>query len=288
MVNVENLTFSYSRRRTPVLEDFSLKLSSGGIYGLLGKNGAGKSTLLYLMCGLLTPSKGCVTIDGVDARLRRPSTLEKVFIVPEEFDLPSIPLSRYVELNAGFYPNFSVEDLQRHLSTMEMDRDLDLGKLSMGQKKKAFMCFALACNTPLLLMDEPTNGLDIPSKSAFRRFIVSAVDDSRTIIISTHQVRDIDKVLDHVILMDNHRVMLDSSVADITRRLMFETTADMAQVAVADFSRKALGGFEIVRENVYGEDSDLNLETLFDFALADEKKLREIFSKPIKDLQDYE
>ncbi len=282
MVKIEHLTFSYRRKQTPVLDDFTLEIAGGGIYGLLGKNGTGKSTLLYLISGLLTPNKGEVMIDGVNSRKRLPSTLEKIFIVPEEFDLPSLPLSRYVEINAPFYPNFSADDLKRHLQTMGMSADINLGQLSMGQKKKAFMCFALACNTPLLLMDEPTNGLDIPSKSAFRRFIASAVDESRTVVISTHQVKDIEHLLDHVILIDNHQVLLNSSVAEITRRLYFGVTDNAAEAAEARFGRKSLGGFEIITDNPYGEDSDINLELLFDFALTDNERLHNLFANPLK------
>ncbi|MDE6484153.1 MAG: ATP-binding cassette domain-containing protein, partial [Duncaniella sp.] len=206
-------------------------------------------------------------VEGENVTRREPSTLEKIFIVPEEFDLPKVTFQRYVELNAGFYPRFSVDDLKRHLSTMELDYDVNLGALSMGQKKKALMCFALACNTQVLLMDEPTNGLDIPSKSAFRRFVVSGDIDDRVILISTHQVKDIDKVLDHVIVMDKGKILMNRSVADITSRLEFVTTPDGGALNGALYSRRGLGGYEVVRRNTDGECSELNLETLFDLAV---------------------
>ncbi|MDE6416920.1 MAG: ATP-binding cassette domain-containing protein [Duncaniella sp.] len=266
MVKVDNLSFRYSRRQKSGISDLSLELEAGNIYGLLGMNGAGKSTLLYLLAGLLRPDSGRVSVEGEIVARRDPSTLEKIFIVPEEFDLPDVTFQRYVELNAGFYPRFSVEDLKRHLSTMELDYDVNLGALSMGQKKKALMCFALACNTQVLLMDEPTNGLDIPSKSAFRRFVVSGNIDDRVILISTHQVKDIDKVLDHVIVMDNGRILMNRSVAEITSRLEFVTTPDASALESALYSRRGLGGYDLVRRNTGGEYSELNLETLFDFA----------------------
>ncbi|MDE6581614.1 MAG: ATP-binding cassette domain-containing protein [Duncaniella sp.] len=267
MVKVDNLSFRYSRRQRSGISDLSLELEAGNIYGLLGMNGAGKSTLLYLLAGLLRPDSGRVSVEGEIVARRDPSTLEKIFIVPEEFDLPDVTFQRYVELNAGFYPRFSVEDLKRHLSTMELDYDVNLGALSMGQKKKALMCFALACNTQVLLMDEPTNGLDIPSKSAFRRFVVSGNIDDRVILISTHQVKDIDKVLDHVIVMDNGKILMNRSVAEITSRLEFVTTPDASALESALYSRRGLGGYDLVRRNTAGEYSELNLETLFDFAI---------------------
>ena len=168
MIEVKNLFFSYGKRKQKVFDDFSLALDKGSVYGLLGKNGTGKSTLLYLMTGLLRPQAGRVLYKGVDVSMRYPLTLQDMFLVPEEFELPPVSLVSYIELNSSFYPRFSKEDMIKYLHYFEMDMDINLGSLSMGQKKKVFMSFALATNTSLLLMDEPTNGLDIPGKSQFR------------------------------------------------------------------------------------------------------------------------
>ncbi|MBP5377229.1 MAG: ATP-binding cassette domain-containing protein, partial [Bacteroidaceae bacterium] len=171
MIELKNVSFKYPGQRSLVFDDFSLTLSENNIYGLLGKNGTGKSTLLYLLSGLLRAQKGSVSFDGVESRLRRPETLREIFIVPEEFDLPKISLEKYVKINRPFYPNFSQEVLETCLKEFELPTNLKLNALSMGQKKKVFMSFALATGTKLLLMDEPTNGLDIPSKSMFRKVI---------------------------------------------------------------------------------------------------------------------
>ena len=219
MIEVENLSFSYGRRKSKVLEDFSMKLDKGSVYGLLGKNGTGKSTLLYLMAGLLRPQTGNVLYKGVDVKKRYPDTLQDMFLVPEEFALPNVSLKQYVKLNAPFYPNFSDELLNACLCDFDMNEDIHLGELSMGQKKKAFMCFALATNTSLLMMDEPTNGLDIPSKSQFRKVIASGMSDDKAVIISTHQVRDIDSLLDHVLIMDGTKLLLNESVSTICEKL---------------------------------------------------------------------
>lgn len=278
MLKVENLTFSYRRNSRAVLDGFSLDVKAGGVYGLLGRNGAGKSTLLYLIAGLLTPKSGRVLFRDTDTRLRLPSTLSDVFILPEEFTLPRIPLRDYLRANAPFYPRFSEEDLRRHLSIFDMDPELNLGALSMGQKKKAFMSFALACNTSLLLMDEPTNGLDIPGKSAFRRFIASNMTDERTIIISTHQVRDIDRLLDHVIIMDNSRVLLNRRVDAITSRLKFMVTDSRELIESALYKQPSLEGTNIVIANEDGEDTELNLESLFELALARPELIENMFN----------
>ena len=268
MLKLEKLTFSYPRRHEPVVDDFSLDLGEGGIYGLLGPNGAGKSTLLYLISGLLTPKSGRVTIKGIDSSRRLPETLSDIFIVPEELTLPAVRLDAYVKMNAPFYPRFSHEDLQRHLSTFEVNdiARYKLSSLSMGQKKKIFMCFALACNTSLLLMDEPTNGLDIPGKAAFRRFIASSASDDRIIVISTHQVRDIDRILDHVIIMNNRSLLLNETINAITDRLAFLNTSDRELIDRALVAQPGIGNAQIIVPNDGSYDTEVNLETLFELA----------------------
>ena len=268
MLQVENISFSYRKGRKEVLSDFSLSLEAGRVYGLLGKNGAGKSTLLYLMSGLLAPKRGRVMYHDTDMRRRLPVTLQDMFLVPEEFELPPISLVSYIELNSKFYPRFSKEDMVKYLHFFEMDMDADLGALSMGQKKKIFMSFALATNTSLLLMDEPTNGLDIPGKSQFRKFMASGMTDDKTIVISTHQIRDIDKMLDSVMIMDESRVLLNESVMRICEKLCFKESDDRSLIDQALYAVPSLQGNSLLLLNEYGEDSDINLELLFNATLA--------------------
>ncbi|WP_294590455.1 ATP-binding cassette domain-containing protein [uncultured Bacteroides sp.] len=277
MLQVENISFSYRRGKKEVLSDFSLSLEKGRVYGLLGKNGAGKSTLLYLMSGLLTSKHGRVMYNDIDVRRRLPATLQDMFLVPEEFELPPISLVSYIELNSPFYPRFSKEDMVKYLHYFEMDLDADLKALSMGQKKKIFMSFALATNTSLLLMDEPTNGLDIPGKSQFRKFIASGMSDDKTIVISTHQVRDIDKVLDHVLIMDNSHVLLDQSITGICDKLLFVESDDRELAKTALYTLPSVQGNLLLLPNTENEESEINLELLFGATLATPDKIAELF-----------
>lgn len=277
MITVENLSFLYRKSKRAVLHDFSLSLEKGRVYGLLGKNGAGKSTLLYLMSGLLTPKSGKVVYHDVDVRRRLPITLQDMFLVPEEFDLPPVSLISYIELNSPFYPRFSKEDMVKYLHYFEMDINIDLGALSMGQKKKVFMSFALATNTSLLLMDEPTNGLDIPGKSQFRKFIASGMTDDKTILISTHQVRDIDKVLDHVLIMDNSRVLLNESTMSICDKLFFTESENRELLQSSLFSTPSIQGNFLLLPNESGEDSEISLELLFNATLAVPERISALF-----------
>lgn len=211
MLEISNISFQYGNG-PKVLDNFSLTLNEGGVYGLLGKNGTGKSTLLYLIMGLLRPKQGTVCYNGSPTFLRRPEALEDMFIVPEEYNLPALPLQKYIETIKPFYPRFDEELLHRCLDMFEMPADVNLGALSMGQKKKVYMCVALATRTRLLLMDEPTNGLDIPSKSQFRKVIAGSMDPEQIIVISTHQVRDVELLLDHVTMIENNRVLLNAKM----------------------------------------------------------------------------
>jgi len=279
MIEVENLSFSYGRRKSKVLEDFSMKLDKGSVYGLLGKNGTGKSTLLYLMAGLLRPQTGNVLYKGVDVKKRYPDTLQDMFLVPEEFALPNVSLKQYVKLNAPFYPNFSDELLNTCLRDFDMNEDIHLGELSMGQKKKAFMCFALATNTSLLMMDEPTNGLDIPSKSQFRKVIASGMSDDKAVIISTHQVRDIDSLLDHVLIMDGSKLLLNESVSTICEKLYFAEQGMNEPTEGALYVQPSVQGHSVILPNKYGEDSKLNLEVLFNAMLAERERMQQMFNR---------
>lgn len=277
MIKVENLSFTYPKSKYMVLHDFSFSLEAGRVYGLLGRNGAGKSTLLYLMTGLLTPKKGKIMYHDINVRSRLPMTLQDMFLVPEEFELPSISLKKYIDLNAPFYPNFSKEDMYKYLHCFEMDMDVNLGALSMGQKKKVFMSFALATNTSLLLMDEPTNGLDIPGKSQFRKFMASGMTDNKTIVISTHQIRDIDKMLDSVMIMDESRVLLNESTVHICEKLCFKESDDRSLIDKALFAVPSLHGNSLLLLNEHNEDSDINIELLFNAILAQPQKIANLF-----------
>ena len=204
MISIQDIKFGYNSYQA-VLDGFSLQFDKGGIY---------KSTLLYLMMGLLRPQKGIVTIDGISASLRRPEVLSEMFLVPEEYDLPAISLSAYVRAINPFYPRFSEELLQKSLDSFEMSSDINLGQLSMGQKKKVYMSIALAANTRYLLMDEPTNGLDILSKSQFRKAVIEGMTEDKAIIISTHQVHDVELLLDHVCIIERNKVLLNEPLVE--------------------------------------------------------------------------
>ena len=277
MFTIKNLSFSYNKRAGDLLHDFSLELNAGNVYGLLGKNGAGKSTLIYLMTGLLTPKTGEVTLDGMNVRERLPKTVSEIFLVPEEFELPNITLKKYVSINAPLYPNFSMEGMDRYLDIFEMSecKDTKLHTLSMGQQKKVFMAFAFATNTRVLIMDEPTNGLDIPSKSQFRKLISTGMTDEKMILISTHQVRDISDILDHVTIIDQSKVLLNTSFADVMSRLAFRPMREGDQPI---FVQQSAMGSLVAVPICDGEETKVDLEMLFNATLQNPEAINQLFT----------
>lgn len=277
MFALNNLSFSYKKRGGELFHDLSLELTAGNIYGLLGKNGAGKSTLINLMCGLLTPMSGEVTLDGVNVRERLPKTMSDIFLIPEEIELSNLTLKRYVSINAPFYPNFSMDDLQRYLDIFEMGGNMDvkLHSLSMGQKKKVFLAFAFATNTRVLIMDEPTNGLDIPSKSQFRKLVATGMTDDKMMLISTHQVRDISEILDHVTILDQSKVLLNAPIADVMSRLAFRPMQEGDQPL---FVQPSVMGSLVVVPARPDEETAVDLEMLFNATLQNPDAINQLFN----------
>ena len=271
MITLTDVSYRYSGSKRDSIADFSMDLSSGKIVGLLGANGAGKSTLLYLISGLLRPTAGTVNVNGFDPWDRDPDFLSQVFLVPEEINVPAIALEAYVKAYSPFYPNFSEESLHEALSHFNLSPDIHLGALSMGQRKKAFLAFALACHTPVLLMDEPTNGLDIPGKSEFRKAVVKTMNDERTIIISTHQVRDLDQLLDHVTIMDNNGIQLDESVSALQEKFVFGLSPMLPETGVI-WSEQIMGGYAYMKMCTPDQpETEVNLEALFNYIYSKNK-----------------
>ncbi len=278
MIEVKNLSFGYTKKK-PLYKDLNLKLPVGSIYGLLGKNGAGKSTLLKNFTGLLFPTQGELMVNGFIPKKRLPSFLQTIYFIPEEVYVPSLTINGYKKLFAPFYPLFNEEQFYNYLDLLDVQDKGKLKTFSFGQQKKFIIAFALACNTKILLLDEPTNGLDIPSKIKFRKLIASVFTEDKMIFISTHQIRDLDNLIDHVIIVDNGELLLQASTAEITQKLSFKIVDTIADENEILYSEPSLKGNAVVVENTTGEDSKINLEYLFNAITGNPAKAKSIFHK---------
>lgn len=275
MINIQNLHFSY--RKKMVFDALSLEFHPGHVYGLLGRNGTGKSTLLKNIAGLLYPRKGSITVNGNTPVHREPKFLQDIFMVPEEFYLPNIPISQFLKFHAPFYTRFNYDQFNKYIKGFDIPWESTLQNMSYGQKKKVLISFALATNAKFLLMDEPTNGLDIISKSQFRKVLAEALDDERCIIISTHQVKDLENLIDRITIIDDGKILFDQNVEDISRRLSFRLSYDDAEVREAFYSESSLRGNVIVAKNDTGDESKIDLELLYKAIVTNGDRLKAAF-----------
>ncbi len=275
MVAIRKLSFGY--RREKLFSGLDLQLTPGHIHGLLGKNGVGKTTLLKLISGLRYPQGGeCLVWDYVPQK-RMPGMLEDLYFIPEEFFVPTLTIKSYEKIYAPLYPRFDGVALAEYEKEFDLDVDKKLTEFSYGQKKKFLLAFGLATNCRLFLLDEPTNGLDIPSKSQFRRVLASALTDDRIIIISTHQVRDMENLIDDIIILEDGKIVFNQYMHDISRHLSFQIDHELPEAEEAIYAEKVLGGHMVVKENRSGEESKIELETLFNAVIANRDKINGLF-----------
>ena len=275
MIEIKNLDFSY--KKTPVFNNINLSFPQGAIYGLLGENGVGKTTLLKIICGLQRPVSGTSTVDGLTSHDRLPEMLQRIVFLPDEVTLPdNATPQKYVNELAPFYPTFSQGTFLHLMQELEVDPARKFKEMSFGQQKKSLIAASLALGTDYILLDEPTNGLDIPSKAQFRSILSKIADEGKTIIISTHQVKDVENLIDPIVILSHNAVLLDASVQKITERLFFEYGGAERQNAL--YSELLPGGYMNVVANESGEESQLNIEALFNAVLRNKEKIKELFA----------
>lgn len=277
MIRLNQVSFGYTRRQL-LFENLDLHLEPGHIYGLLGKNGAGKSSLLRNMTGLLFPLAGHIEVAGYEPRKRQPAFLQDVFFIPEEIHLPAVTIDKYLSLMAPFYPKFDEAQFRSQIAELDIPIANKLTGMSYGQKKKVLIAFALATNTRVLIMDEPTNGLDIPSKSQFRRLVSNALDRDRLILISTHQVRDLDNLIDAIVILEDSKIMIKHSLDTVAERLCFRELPSIELDERVLYAEPSLRGYRAVFENSTQEESRVDLEHLFNAVLENPGRISKIFA----------
>lgn len=273
MIEIKDLAFSYGSSN--VLRNITMKLETGKIYGLLGENGVGKTTLLTLLCGLKKLQTGSIDIDGYNPYERNPLFLEELFYLPDEVAPVNDRAIRWARETGKFWPEFNLDKFDSLMSLFEVESSLKMTKMSAGMLKKTYICFALACGTRYLFMDEPTNGLDIPSKAQFRSALLKFTREDSTIIISTHQVRDLENVIDPIIILDTRDVLLNASIEEISSALYFDYSQTLHPDSL--YSEQLPGGFIQVRPNTSALESKVNIEALFNAAHRNKALIKDIF-----------
>ena len=274
MITLKELSFSYSRKKE-VLDRINLEVGSGHICGLLGKNGEGKTTLLNLLSGQIFPDQGsCLVLEEIPSE-RNARFLQQIFLLPEEISMPEVTALEYIKMYAAFYPTFRDDICKACVESFEINLSDRLSKMSQGQRKKVAITLALAAHTPLLLMDEPTNGLDIPSKATFRRLVASLIDDNQTVIISTHQVRDLESLIDTVLILDQRQILLNKTLNEIGEKLYF---GPLLPEEKALYSEPTSQGTIGVTARDGKEETAVSLELLFNAAITYPKEIQRIMN----------
>lgn len=274
MIEIKDLAFSYGK--TPILKSITTTLEEGRIYGLLGENGVGKTTLLTLLCGLKKVCSGSITTDGENPFDRTPTLLQNQFYLPDEVLPVAMKAECFAKERGAFWPDYDHSKFLEIMKEFENDPAKKMNQMSAGQLKKTYISLALACGCKYIFMDEPTNGLDIPSKTQFRSAIMKYTTDDSTIVISTHQVRDLENIIDPIIILDRQDVLLNASVEEITSKLYFDYGTQLHPESL--YSEQLPGGFIQVYHNTTGEDSKINVEALFNAVHKNKELIKGMFS----------
>lgn len=274
MIEIKDLAFSYGK--TPILKSITTTLEEGRIYGLLGENGVGKTTLLTLLCGLKKVCSGSITTDGENPFDRTPTLLQNQFYLPDEVLPAAMKAECFAKERGAFWPDYDHSKFLEIMKEFENDPAKKMNQMSAGQLKKTYISLALACGCKYIFMDEPTNGLDIPSKTQFRSAIMKYTSDDSTIVISTHQVRDLENIIDPIIILDRQDVLLNATVEEITSKLYFDYGTQLHPESL--YSEQLPGGFIQVYPNSTGEDSKINVEALFNAVHKNKELIKGMFS----------
>ncbi len=281
MIQIENMAFCYKRSKN-LFEHLNLELPKGTIVGLLGRNGEGKSTLLKLITGQLLCGWGKISVDGKNPSEREVAFLSQIFLLPEEVVCPSITIKEYFNIITPFYPNYSTEIAEKLIREFDLNWKMNLGKVSQGQKKKAVIALALSLRTPVLLLDEPTNGLDIPSKSAFRRLIAQYTTEEQTIIISTHQVRDLEQLIDRLVLLDNNKVVCNETIYNLCKYFSFQPVMEGNPDKLIYQEKSLMGSIGIFENETPQETDNFSMELFFNGMVAEQEKMLSLLNKQNK------
>ncbi len=277
MIKIENISYGYKSKQ-PIFNNISLEIGTG-IYGLLGENGIGKTTLIHLLCGLLFPWKGKCSINGNNTAERKPEILSNYFFLPEEMQMPDKSIRNFAARHSVFYPRFNKAEFEQNLEELQVDENQKLTAVSFGQQKKAMLAYALALHTPLTILDEPTNGLDITARQNLKRIISRSADDDATLLISTHQAHDIENLLDHLIILGKGEVMLNSSLDEISTRLLFAHTSQLPEDCI--YNEQDLSGYFSILPNEEEQENTPDIELLYKAVMQHPEKIQELFKQEL-------
>ena len=211
LVELKNVSKSFGSKK--VLDNVNLKISRGKIIGLLGKNGTGKSTLIKLINDLLTANEGKILINGKEIGVESKNIIS---YLPERTYLDkSMTVEEVLNYFNGFYKNFDIEKAKKLLKDLGLDINLKLSKMSKGMQEKVQLVLVMSRDAELYILDEPLGGVDPATRDYILDTILTNFNEDASVIISTHLISDIEKILDEVIFIDKGKIILTSSADDL-------------------------------------------------------------------------
>ncbi len=276
MVTFEAVTFGYGKR--PLFEGLDLVVRPGSTVGLLGLNGAGKTSLLKLGAGALFPAAGRVKIFGRESRRREASLLADVCFVPEDPWAPALTPAGWLSRYGVFRPRMDIPLFDSLMKEFSLDSGQKVSKMSYGQRKKFAVAAALSSGARAVFLDEPTNGLDIPSKAQFRRALAMAASEERIFIVSTHQARDLENLLDPIVIIHEGKVLCSFPASALAERLSAERLPALEGRQVVYAEKDALGWTALLPGR---GGSGVDLEFAFNAAIAEPDKFRAAVGAPV-------
>lgn len=214
LIDVKNLYKSYGRKN--VLHDFSIELGRGKIIGLLGPNGSGKTTLLKILAGILSKNGGEISIDGHDIGIE---SKKIVSYLPERtYFSPSMKVKETIDFFEDFYADFRRETAEDLLAKLDIDLNSKIKHLSKGTREKVQLVLVMSREASVYLLDEPMGGVDPAARDYILKTILTNYSENSSVIISTHLISDVEKVLDEVIFIKKGSMVLHESVDDIRQK----------------------------------------------------------------------
>ena len=278
IVEIEGVNKIYGKNH--VVKDLNLTVEEGEFLTLLGSSGCGKTTTLRMIAGFEEPTSGSIKVEGENIEEKEPfeRNVNTVFQSYALFPHKTIFDNIAYGLKMKKVPKAEIKE--RVLEMMELVQLEGFEKrypsqLSGGQKQRVAIARALINRPRVLLLDEPSNGLDIPSKIALRKSIAENITEEQTVIISTHQVKDLESIIDPIIILDHKGVLLNRSVEEISEKLHFSLSANECKEAL--YSQQQFNGFLTIKENLNGEETKPDLEALFNCCLSNKERIKELF-----------
>ena len=282
MLEMKNVTKTFGKLKA--LDDLSLSVPQGSVYGLVGPNGAGKSTAIRLMTGIYRPDSGSVTLEGMPIYENPVNKMRMGYIPDDIFYFPSATMEEMHRFYRGIYPHFDASLYERLFEAFQLPKKSPIRRFSKGMQKQAAFHLALCTHPQMLILDEPVDGLDPVMRRQVWSLILSDVaQEGTTVLISSHNLRELEDICDHVGIMDHGKMLLERSLQDMqgaTHKLqlvgdvpegldiLHESQTGRLKTLVVRGSAKAINQRVAVSNPVYFDILPLSLEEIFIYELG--------------------